>query len=325
MSQSEEGYVLTTYGAERYLQQAVASVVTLRRHDKRRPVALYCTEQHQQLLLEKGLGRLFDQLAYLPPAHRSIVGVKHHLDAFMPFERTLWVDADMVWCRNPDPLWQQLAAYSFTATGLEKADLWFGGPKGLGIIREYLLDRRRQTLQRFGLSHLPRVQSGMMFGQDKTVTRKVCRQAADFLERQAETHFISRTNEKGRSLESCEWSLAMAMSHKQLPVYPWFQGYYSPQLDFIKGLTRYDDDFKKVSCLYYCDELVYSLRGIPLEPLRKGLIRLISLLPGRGDYMEVTPFALHFGWYHQKKPFEAFAKRTWERLVEVDNVSPLTV
>ncbi|MDZ7682577.1 MAG: hypothetical protein U5J63_12920 [Fodinibius sp.] len=37
----------------------------------------------------------------------------------------------------------------------------------------------------------------------------------------------------GRSEESCEWSMAMAMSKLDLPVYPWLQGHTSPQLDYI--------------------------------------------------------------------------------------------
>lgn len=95
----------------------------------------------------------------------------------------------------------------------------------------------------------------------------------------------------------------------------------SPQLDFIEGLTTYDPDFQDVQCTYYCDRLVYSLRGIPNEPLRRWLTRAVSRLPGRGDYMEVTPFLLHFGWLHQKEPFERFARRTWKKLAG----DPITV
>lgn len=316
MASPTEGYVWATYGDDQYLRQVVASVVTLRRYDRRRPVALYCSENHRRLLHEYGLSHLFDELRTLDDEFRSIVGVKHHLHELMPFDRTLWLDADMVWCRDPDPLWQQLAAFPFTATGLERADAWFGGPKGVGIVREYLLDRRRRTLERFGLDHLPRVQSGLMYGRDAAVVREVCETAAHFLNRKEETHFQSRTREDGRTLESCEWSLAMAMSAHQVQVFPWFYGYQSPQLDFVEGLTSYDADFENVRCRYYCDDLVYSLRGIPNESLRRWLTWLAAQLPGRGDFMDVTPFVLHFGWLHQKEPFHRFARRTWRRLIE---------
>jgi len=318
----QEGYVLHTYGAERYVRHAVASVLTLRRHDPRRPVALFCPDEHRALLERHGLDRLFQVIAPLPEAHRSIVGFKHHLHRFMPFDRCLFVDADMIWCRNPDPLWQQLAAFPFTATGLERADFFFGGPKGLGVVLDVLLDRRRRTLRRFGLTYLPRVQAGMIYAQDAALTRTVCELAAEFLARRHETHFRSRLHE-GRSEESCEWSLAMAMSRLNLPVFPWFAGQNSPQLDYIDDLTSHDPDFSRVTCRYYTDRFAYSLRGIPSPFLRRLLLNLFTRLPGRGDYMEVTPFALHFGWLHQKQPFYAFAEKVWVELTRASDSRPL--
>ncbi len=310
MAVPTEGYVLHTYGSERYVRHAVAAVVTLRRHDQERPVALFCPPSHRAYLEEHGLAGLFDHLALLPEAHRSIVGFKHHLHRFMPFDRCLFVDADMVWCSNPGSLWQRLGAYSFTATGLERADFFFGGPKGWGVLVDILLDRRRRTMRRFGITHLPRVQAGMIYAADSGVTRDVCETAASFLQRRGETHFRSRLNE-GRSEESCEWSLAMAMSRLGLPIFPWHQGASSPQLDFIEGLTQYDPDFRNVTCRYYSDRHVYSIRGVRNAALRDRLIALFSQIPGRGDYQDITPVALHFGWLHHKKPFFAFSDRVW--------------
>lgn len=322
MAAPVEGYVLHTYGPEQYVRHAVASVVTLRRHDAERPVALFCPDSHRAALEEHGLDTLFQHIEVLPEAHRSIVGFKHHLHRFMPFDRCLFIDADMVWCRNPDPLWQMLSAYPFTATGLERADFFFGGPKGWGVLLDILLDRRRRTMEHFGLTSLPRVQAGMIYGQDAALLRDVCHTSAHFLARHGETHFRSRLNE-GRSEESCEWSMAMAMSHLRLQVLPWLQGQMSPQLDFIEGLTTYDPEFKQVACRYYTDRFVYSLRGLPNVALRDTLIRLFTSLPGRGDFQEVTPFALHFGWLRHKQPFFAFSERTWASLTRRHTSVPL--
>ncbi len=319
-----EGYVYHTYGPDRYVRHAVASVLTLRRYDPDRPVALYCPPSHKTLLERYGLDTLFQRLAILPEPNRSIVGFKHHLHDFMPFDRCLYVDSDMVWCRNPDPLWIQLSALPFTATGQERADFFFGGPKGVGVLVDILLDRRRRTMRRFGLTHLPRVQAGMMYSQDREVTRTVCETAAYFLRRRDETHFRSRLNE-GRSEESCEWSIAMAMSRLNLSTVPWFQGLHSPQLDFIEGLTEYDPDFTKVVCRYYSDQFVYSLRGIAYPGLRDFLLALFSGLPGRGDYLSVTPFVIHFGWLHHKQPFYDFSTRTWELLTQQRPAAPVRV
>ncbi|MEX0822451.1 MAG: hypothetical protein WD021_09925 [Rhodothermales bacterium] len=310
MASPREGYVLHSYGPERYVRHALASVVTLRRHDPKRPVALFCPPSHRKALEAHGVADHFQDIGLLPDEHASIVGFKHHLHKFMPYERSLYVDADIVWCRDPEPLWRQLRAYTFTATGLERADFFFGGPKGWEVLIDILLNRRRRTMERFGITHLPRVQAGMIYSGDRNTAEAVCRTAAELLERREDTHFRSRLSE-GRSEESCEWSLAMAMSRHDLPVLPWFQGQLSPQLDFIEGLTNYDPDFREVRYTYYSDRFVYSLRGIRHCKLRNALIRLITRLPGRGDYIEFTPISLHFGWLHFKKPFYSFSDRVW--------------
>ena len=263
MATPVEGYVLNSYGPEPYLRHAVASALTMRRHDSRRPIALFCTKEHRSVLERYGIDTLFEYVEILPKKHRSVVGFKHHLHRFMPFDRNIFVDSDMVWCRNPDPLWQQLAAYDFTSTGNEKADFFFGGPKNVQVLLDILLNRRKRTLKRFNLTHLPRVQSGLMYAQDASTTQMVCETATSYMNQRHLTHFRSRLDELGRSEESCEWALAMSMSALRLQVFPWLQGYNSPQLDFIDPMTDYDPDFEKVSCYYPCDRFVYSLRGFP--------------------------------------------------------------
>ena len=308
-----EGYVFHSYGDKKYVRHVIASVLTLRRYDRSRPVALYCTREHQRSLRESGLQSAFAIVEDLPDRYRSITGFKLNLDRFLPFDRNLVVDADMVWCRDPDPLWMQLSAYPFTATGRERSDFFFGGPKGIGVVLDVVRDLRRQTLKRFNLTWLPRVQAGMIYASDPQLAAGVCRQARHYLERRPETHFRSRI-EEGRPAESCEWSLAMAMSRLSLPVHPWFQGFNSPQLDYIEGMTLHDADFNRVKCRYYSDPGVYSLRGIKSIRLRKLLIRVTMRLPGRGDYQDVTPFALHFGWAHFKPVFSRYADHIWENL-----------
>jgi hypothetical protein len=315
MSTTREGYVFHSYGPARYVKHAVASVDTLRRYDADRPVALFCPESHRALLERKGLDARFQVINELPPKHQSIVGFKHHLDQFKPFARSLFVDADMIWCRDPDPLWHQFAAFPFTATGLQNADHFFGGPKGLGVLVDMILRRRRRTLRRFGVTHLPRVQAGMIYAQDEEATREVVERAADFLAQSDDTHFRSRLNE-GRSEETCEWSLAMAMSELDLHVFPWLQGRNSPQLDYIDALVDHDRDFRDVTYRFYTSPFVYSLRGIPNASLRDFLLGLAEQMPRMGEYVDFTPYVVHFGWLHQKAPFEDFAERTWTRLTD---------
>lgn len=260
---------------------------------------------------------MFDVLERLPVEHHSIVGFKLHLEKFKPYDRCLYLDSDIVWCRDPDPLWTQLKAFPFTATGLQWADFFFGGPKGIGVLVDVVLNRRRTTMRRFGLTYLPRVQAGMIYADDDTMTDSVMSRARHFLSRRSETHFRSRLDE-GRSEESCEWSLAMAMSKMDLAVFDWFQGQNSPQLDYVDDFVDNDRDFREVRCLYFNDAFVHDLRGIPSPTLRKWLVRLFSAFPGKGDHMWVTPFVLHFGWLRYKQPFYDLADRIWTQLTEMN-------
>lgn len=311
---AEEGYVYASYGHPKYLKHAVASVVTLRRYDDKRPVALVCVEKHKRILEENSLTHLFDIIHVLDQDRASIVGFKHNIHEFLFFKKNIFLDSDIIWCKNPDKLWQSFSAYDFTITGTQVSDNFFGGSKDAGIVKDIVLQRRRRTLKHFGLNHLSRVQTGIIYAQDYSLTRKVCEISQLMLERKHETHFKSRVLEHGRSEESCEWSMAMAMSKLNLSVYPWLQGQTSPQLDYISDYTEHDPDFEYVKCKLFCNKFIYSFRGLKSKFIRNALVKTFSLFPGNSDYLYTTPFCLHFGWYHEKEPFYKFSERTWNIL-----------
>lgn len=310
----DEGYIYTSYGDVKYLKHAVTSVYTLRRYDTERPVALICEQKHKDVLESRGLLDRFNHIEIIDPKHASIVGFKHNLHQYLLFKKNIFLDSDIIWCKNPDDLWHSLAINPFTITGNQVADSFFGGPKNFKVVFDIILQRRRRTLNHFDLTYLSRVQTGMMYAQDHELTKKVCNLAKDMLKRRNETHFRSRKLERGRDEESCEWSLGMAMSKLNIPIYPWLQGLNSPQLDFIEDFTEYDKDFNSVVCTYYCDPVVYSLRGLRSSLIRKVLMAIFCLWPGKSDYLTTTPYCLHFGWYHEKQPFYEFAERVWGEL-----------
>lgn len=312
----KEGYVYNSYSSDLYLKHVVSSIMTLRRYDTERPVALYCCKEHKKLIESYKLTPLFSQIHILPEENRSIPGFKHNLEKFMPFQQNLFLDSDIVWCRNPDSLWTRLSTYKFTITGTQTADIFFGGHKGLYVLADVLMQRRKKTLQKFGLSFLSRVQAGMIYAADKTLTKRVSDAAKEYFSQKSETHFVSRTTEKGRNDESCEWSLAMAMSALNLQVFEWLNGFESPQLDYISDYTTHDNNFNKVSCLYYSNRFVYDLKGIRQPFFRKVLIKCISLLPGKGDHFYVTPYCLHFGWLKEKKVLNRFSEESWKELTK---------
>lgn len=311
----QEGYIYASYGKEKYLQHVIASVFTLRRFDKKRPVAIICDQGHIEILKKTGLDKMFQVIHEIGSKHCSIVGIKHYVYKFSFFERNLFLDSDIVWCKNPDRLWESFHPYPFTITGNLNADVFFGAPKDWRILKVILFSERRKTLDKFGLNYLSRVQSGLMYTHDKTITEEVCRQANNYLDQIDQTHFQSRFNESGRNMESCEWSLAMAMSKFNLPTFPWMIGHESPQLDFIHDYTEYDKDFEEVKCKFYTDTFVYSLRGLKIRWLQNFLTKSAGSLLGKSDFMMVTPYCLHFGWLHEKVPFLEFADRIYEDIL----------
>lgn len=310
-SQSGEGYVYCSYGKEKYLKSAFISASTIRRYDRERPIALICSIEHANLIDKWGLSDYFNRIEILDEKHQSIVGFKHNLHVYMPFDRNMYLDSDMIWCRHPDSLWQAFKPYGYTITGQDSADVFYGAPKNAKVFLDLLLRRRQRTLKRFGLPHLYRVQTGIMYAADRDLTQKVNELAGKYLNHKNRTHFVSRTTEAGRNLESCEWSLGMAMTKLKLFVYPWFNGYESPQLDFIDGMVKHNSDYSDVLVKYYCNPFIHGLRGLKSSGLRNTLLSLFSLLPRSMDHMWVTPYVLHFGWKHQKEHYFEFANRQW--------------
>lgn len=311
---SEEGYIFHSYGKSVYLRDAIVAAHTIRRYDTHRPIALVASAEHLRLLNTWGFGDFFQKTAELPEKHCSITGVKHHLSTFLFFERSLFLDSDMIWCRNPESLWVAFSPFAYTITGQHSADVYFGSYKGFGVLKDIFLRRRQRTLRRFGLTHLNRVQSGMIYISDKLVAQRVEEQARDFLRQKDTTHFVSRKITEDRALESCEWSLAMAMTKQNLHVYPWYNGHESPQMDFLEYMTRFNSDFTSVTVRYYCNPFIHSLRGIANHFLRSLIMTIFSILPRSQDHMWVTPYAIHFGWGHQKEFWNTCAGQLFQSI-----------
>lgn len=319
-----EGYVYTAYGKLKYLKHAVASVYSLKKYDDKRPVALICDQKLHKYVETFQLAQLFDRICTLKPQHRSIPGFKHNLHEYMVFEKNLYLDSDIIWCKKPDPLWKRFAAHQYTTTGNLTADPFFGSHKDIEVIVDLIWNRRKKTLDKFGLSHLSRVQAGMMFCQDYTITKKVNTLAKSYLSKIDETHFRSRKQEQGRNEESCEWSLAMAMSELGLTVTPWHWGAESPQIVYVGEIVEHDDEFTQVTCTYFTDRFMDNLKGIQKDWLRTCIRTLTGLLPGKKDHMFITPYSLHFGFYHEKKPFHAYADKVWNRLIKLNMKEKMT-
>lgn len=315
MAHKVEGYVYSAFGKIDYLKYVFASLETIRRFDKTRGIALFCSQEQKEFIEENQLESHFDYIGILEKQYQSITGFKHNLHLFCAFEKSLFLDSDIVWLKNPDQLWKQFSGYGYAVTGTEIADSFFGGPKSAKVMSDFILRRRQKTLNHFNLTHLSRVQSGILYISDKDLAQKINEKAVYYLQNKSHTHFQSRIMEKGRVDESCEWSLAMSLSFYNLAVFPWQWGEQSPQLDFIEAYTEFNEDFTQVRCKYFFDSFAYSLRGLKSKLIHGFMMLVMSFVPGWLDYAWVTPYSLHFGWLHQKEPFFKFANKHWEKIL----------
>src|SRR5690625_4919520 len=85
-----------------YLKHVISNIVTLRRYDQSRPVALYCSENHLDLIQQSGLEHYFQALNILPEEKRAVIGFMHNIYKFMPFEENWLLDSDILLFSTPD-------------------------------------------------------------------------------------------------------------------------------------------------------------------------------------------------------------------------------
>ena len=78
----------------------------------------------------------------------------------------------------------------------------------------------------------------------------------------------------------------MAMTKLKLYVYPWFNGYESPQLDYIHGMVEHDAEYLNVTVQHYSNPFIQQLRGLKSKALRNTLLSIFSsVTPKYGSYV----------------------------------------
>ena len=92
----------------------------------------------------------------------------------------------------------------------------------------------------------------------------------------------------------------------------------------VSAHVEHDDDFNSVSCHHFNHSLANRLRELPVPRIRNALLWLYCSLPGKSDYMMMTPFVLHFGWLKYKNVFNDMAERLWDNAVTERSLEPDT-
>lgn len=113
--QLEKGIILISTGHPYYGRMAYNLALSIKACEEI-PVAVVHDETSLKHLNEKQLS-IFDTRIPIPAEYRIGVQAKLHLDELTPFEKTLYLDVDMVWIgkRTPSSLFTQMAGTPFAA------------------------------------------------------------------------------------------------------------------------------------------------------------------------------------------------------------------
>ena len=110
----DKGIILIATGHAGYGRMAYNMAVTIKAVEEI-PIAVVCDDTALSHLTDDQK-KIFDFLIPLPITYRTGFGAKLHLDELTPFEKTMYVDVDMLWLgRKPSELFTDLNGISFTA------------------------------------------------------------------------------------------------------------------------------------------------------------------------------------------------------------------
>ena len=111
--QLKTGIILIATGHPNYGKLAYNLALTIKTAGENTPVAIVHTGLEHLTESQKAI---FDYLIPLPENFRDGFGAKLHLDELTPFDKTLFLDADMLWLgRKPSQLFAELDGTGFTS------------------------------------------------------------------------------------------------------------------------------------------------------------------------------------------------------------------
>jgi hypothetical protein len=138
------GILTLAHGARRYTNMAKVLAQSLRVHCAGIPRALITDST------DPSLNRLYDIQVPLKPEFGKGLQQKLYLDAYSPFDETLFIDSDCLVVRNVAGIWSYFDGIPVGVIGGPMRDgYWFGD---IAAIRS-----------RFGLESIPRFNSGMVY------------------------------------------------------------------------------------------------------------------------------------------------------------------
>lgn len=152
-----QGILVCAIGHPYYAHMAFNLAVSLKFNSPHLPIAIL--HDGSSLSAIKDYVSIFDKVIQLKPEHLAGVHGKDnfkfklHLDELTPFDRTLFLDVDMIWnpTKTPDSLFKELKGTQFTISnrGTTSENLTSGWAKITDITNHYGIDRIHDIASEF--------------------------------------------------------------------------------------------------------------------------------------------------------------------------------
>lgn len=150
------GILTMAFGSERYIRMAKGMVRSLRRHDREIPVAIVSDREAPCLT------RWFDEVVPIRQEFGPGLAQKLNLDAYTPFDETLFVDSDFLFFSDPQAVWRALEpldGFGLVAYPIDPAD------------GHYAVDDLPAFMERLELSEMLMTNTGILYF-DRSVSAK---------------------------------------------------------------------------------------------------------------------------------------------------------
>jgi hypothetical protein len=109
---TSEGLITIAFDSERYVRMACALSLSYKRYNPSKPIAVVPDEKYSKVLEQ-----FFNVVIPRDLAYGRGVVQKLHVDLYSPFEKTLFVDSDCLFYKNPELVWRTYAHGPFCVRG----------------------------------------------------------------------------------------------------------------------------------------------------------------------------------------------------------------
>ena len=166
---NNQGYITIATGSEKFLDYAVNLRLSCLFNDPDRSFALLADDKTMDIVRKKGLDRYFDQVIFYN-GNRTGLLAKLDLYNLSPFDETIFIDADSLMIKNPNPAWKLVAGRHFIVQGRTEhfEGKWAGRTE-------------KEIMEKFEIPYVIRYNGGLVYFDKSVDSINVFKKAHDLV------------------------------------------------------------------------------------------------------------------------------------------------